>query len=139
MARARLHVAAAMLVVAATSAGCTTDQGGHLWLAVNASDRDLVVDLVTDTPRSVRLPAHVRTWLSEGHATPTTGWHIVVRDRSCAPIATIDATDPRAVLVIRADGIPVLGTEADRNRFNDPLAAGERRLQPADLAAVRCS
>src|SRR4051794_33350251 len=98
-----LRARALLVVAAAGIAGCPTDPNGHLIVAMNKSDRDLIVDVATSEHATVRLPAHSRGWLSTEWDSPQDGWTITVRDVTCAVLVTLPVKDG-AVLVANANG-----------------------------------
>ena len=73
------------------SAACSSDAtgGGHIYTALNQSDRDVVVEVITDSRRLFRLPAHTRGHLSESWSRPTDGWLVTVRDEGCQELASL--------------------------------------------------
>lgn len=87
------------------------DQGGHGYTALNQSDSDVIVEVVTDSRRVVRLPAHTRGNLSSGWSGPLEGWRFTVKDTSCAELISFSLKDQPAgvTLWVNAAGNIVLG------------------------------
>lgn len=96
-------------------AACSTDQGGHLFTAINQSDRDLVIQVDAVPPGAILLPAHTRSTLASGWSY-IPEWTITVMDTSCAVLGALPVAGPGTVLTIAADG--TLKTDADRSVFD---------------------
>ena len=117
--RALVRWLAVASLLGPTLAACTTDSGGHLFLAINQSDRDVIVRADPDE-RSVRLAAHTRTSFSAGWGY-LSSWRITVLDGSCSVLGSVPVAGQGTVVTIAADGS--LSTGGDRRRFD---SASER-------------
>jgi hypothetical protein len=73
---------------------------------MNESDHAVIVNLSTDRPRTVVLPAHSRAVLSEDWSGPTEDrpWRLTVLDDSCAELTSITVTHGYLNLHVAADG-----------------------------------
>jgi hypothetical protein len=96
-------------------AGCSTDQGGYLFTAINKSDRDVVIRVDSSPPDAILLPAHTRGPFSSNWSY-IAGWTLTVMDTSCAVLGSIPVAGPGTVLTIASDG--TLNANADRSVFN---------------------
>src|SRR4051794_23195745 len=96
-----LGFALASLLVGSLTA-CTTDSGGHLFLAINQSDLDVIVRAEPDQ-MSVRLEAHTRTSFSAGWSY-LSNWKITVMDGSCSVLGSVPVAGQNTVVTIAADG-----------------------------------
>jgi hypothetical protein len=121
-------IACALLL--AVVAGCTTDQAGHGWNAINDADHDVIVSVSTDQELTIRLPAHVRAGLSWGWSTPGQGWGLTVYDASCRVLAKIPSTIARQTLYIGVDGAVDLSHDSE---YTGPRKDGDRLVDMADL------
>jgi hypothetical protein len=123
-----------LLLFLPVAAGCSTDPGGHIYTAVNESDRDVIVEVTTDQPRTLRLPARTRGWLSESWSSPSGGtWHLTVRDASCEVLASFPLTTTYINLHVAFDGAIELG---DQRSFTQGVADGG--VPEADLGIANC-
>jgi hypothetical protein len=99
-------------MVASLSALACNDQGGHLYTALNQSDRDVIVEVVTDDRRVLRLPAHTRGHLSASWSGPIEGWRLTIRDSNCAQLVSFSLKNepPGFTLYVTAAGDIQLGS-----------------------------
>jgi hypothetical protein len=79
----------AVTLAASASSSCGTDYGGHSYLALNESDRDVIVEVVTDQTRMLLLAAHTRGNLSASWSGPTDEWRLTVRGEGCAQLVSL--------------------------------------------------
>jgi hypothetical protein len=122
------------MLAACLLAACTTDPGGHLYVAYNDWDQPVVVELSMDRAVSVSLPARARATVSSSFAGPTTDhpWQVTVYDASCQALATLPLTSGHRTIHVDAAGAVQL---LDSDSWSPPFP----RVEPLPtLAAARC-
>jgi hypothetical protein len=125
----------AACVAALLVAACMTDQGGHLFTAVNRSDRDLVVRVESDLPTAVLVPAHSRGTISAAFSGPTAAWRLTVLDTACEVVGSVPVPGGGAVVIVAGDG-SVSVTE-DRSAFDRSSEKWLTSLDRSDCPLVR--
>jgi hypothetical protein len=96
-----------------------TDSGGHLFLAINQSDREVIVRVASERT-AVRLPAHTKANVSTGWGY-FPEWRISVVDEKCLELRSVSVAGQNTVLTIDPSGS--LNANQDRHGFE---AASER-------------
>jgi hypothetical protein len=115
--------------------GACNDVGaGHLYLALNESDNDIIVDATTDTHAVVRVPAHTRGALSVGWSGPTETWKLIVRDAQCAPVASFPLKNQPTKLTLHVTA----NTEVELADESTYSSAGQHVVLSNPLPDAKC-
>jgi len=116
------------LVATLSVLACATDPYGHIFTALNESDRDVILEVVTDQPKVLLLAAHTRGVLSESWSGPLEGWRITVRDLNFAQLGSfpLENEPPDLTLHVTAGNIQlrhrsVFSLEGKRVKLVSPV------------------